>query len=123
MRGTVSRGVDVTLVEIQDKRKYPRAKVPVYCRPARLRSIFRLVRNIALGGVRIYADEAFKVGRKLELDLLLPEGAVVTCLAEVAWCQPLPEGDVAGFDVGLRFLEVPEEAADLISQHVVQAAD
>lgn len=114
-------GLHVTLAELQDNRKYPRAQVPVYCRPARFRSTFRLVRNMALGGVRIYADEAFKVGRKLELDLLLPEGDTVTCLAEVAWSHELGDGDVAPYDIGLRFLKVPAEALEQISRHVLQA--
>ena len=99
----------------EDLRRYPRACAAIYCRPARFRATYRLVVNVGLGGVRIYSDERFKIGRKLELDLRLPDGSPLQCIAEVAWIQALPEGAPAAYDLGLRFLKVPPGGIERIA--------
>ena len=91
-----------------DRRQYPRVKAPIYCRAARFRSTRRRVVDLGLGGVRVFSDEPFKVGKRLELELFLPDDTSVECLAEVVWVSELPDEQPAKYDVGLHFLHVPE---------------
>jgi hypothetical protein len=63
-------------------------------------------REPALGGIRSYSDEVVKAGRLLEMDVFLADGAPVTALVEVEWCDPLPPGAPARFDVGMRWVQV-----------------
>ena len=65
----------------------------------------------------MYSDERFAVSSKLELDLLLPSGEVVTCLAEVAWVTKLDaRSSPAVYDIGLRFLQLPDGTATRIAE-------
>jgi hypothetical protein len=59
-----------------------------------------------LGGVRSYSDDKVKAGRLLEMDVFLPGGDAVTALVEVEWCDPLPRGGPARFDVGMRIIQI-----------------
>jgi hypothetical protein len=61
-------------------------------------------------GVRSYSDEPLKAGRLLELDVFLPSGGQVTALVQVEWCDPLPQGTPARFDVGLRVVQMAPDA-------------
>jgi hypothetical protein len=95
-----------------DRRRYHRARAPILVRPAGplTRVAPRQVGDISVGGLRAYSDEAQTPGTRLELELFLPAGASVTCLAEVVWTEALPAGAPARFEMGLRFVEVePEE--------------
>jgi hypothetical protein len=87
---------------------YRRVQAPIYHRPT---SWFGqgLPRNSAepmLGGVRSYSDDKMKAGRLLEMDVFLPSGDAVTALVEVEWCDPLPRGGPARFDVGMRIVQI-----------------
>lgn len=42
----------------------------------------------------------------LEIDLLLEDRAAVTAMAEIAWCEPIPDGEPGRFDLGLRLVQV-----------------
>ncbi len=72
--------------------------------------MYRLAVNVGAGGLRIYSDESYKVDSKLELDLLLPDSHSVKCLARVVWVKQLDGGAPAKYDIGLKFLQVPEHA-------------
>ncbi len=63
---------------------------------------------MGLGGMRVYSDEPFEIGARFEVELFMPSGDSVTCLTEVMWTRPIPGGDPAAYDVGLKFLQVPE---------------
>lgn len=65
-------------------------------------------------GVRSYSDERLKAGRLLEMDVFLPGGGEVTALVEVEWCDPLPAGSPAVFDVGMRVVQIEPAAKDLL---------
>jgi hypothetical protein len=65
--------------------------------------------NMSLGGARVYSDDRMKLGTKLQLELLAGEGSTVQVLARVVWIDALEAGAPARYDVGLEFLEVPEE--------------
>jgi PilZ domain len=71
---------------------------------AKLRTV-----NMSLGGARVYSDDRLKLGRKLHLELLAGPDSTVQVLARVVWIDDLPPGGPARYDVGLEFLDVPEE--------------
>jgi PilZ domain len=65
--------------------------------------------NVSMGGARVFSDDQMKVGSKLNLELMPEPETTVQVLARVAWIDELGEGAPARFDVGLEFLDVPEE--------------
>jgi len=65
--------------------------------------------NVSMGGARVFSDDQVKVGTKLNLELMPEPETSVQVLARVAWVDELGEGAPARFDVGLEFLDVPEE--------------
>ena len=71
---------------------------------AKLRTV-----NMSLGGARVYSDDRLKLGRKLHLELLAGPDSTVQVLARVVWIDELAAGEPARYDVGLEFLDVPEE--------------
>jgi hypothetical protein len=73
-----------------------------------------------LGGIRSYSDEKVRPGRLLEMDVFLPAGGAVTTVVEVEWCDPLPKGGPARFDVGMRWVQIAR--SDLASLEPVLGA-
>ena len=71
---------------------------------AKLRTV-----NMSLAGARVYSDDRLKLGTSLQLELLAGPDSTVQVLARVVWIDELELGGPARFDVGLEFLEVPEE--------------
>jgi hypothetical protein len=65
--------------------------------------------NVSMGGARVFSDDRMKIGSKLNLELLPDPDISVQVLARVAWIDELEDGAPARFDVGLEFLDVPEE--------------
>jgi Tfp pilus assembly protein PilZ len=65
--------------------------------------------NVSMGGARVFSDDPMKIGAKMNLELLPDPDTSVQVLARVAWIDELGEGAPARFDVGLEFLDVPEE--------------
>lgn len=65
--------------------------------------------NVSMGGARVFSDDPMKIGAKVNLELLPDPDISVQVLARVAWIDELGEGAPARFDVGLEFLDVPEE--------------
>ncbi|MFQ6038850.1 MAG: PilZ domain-containing protein, partial [Candidatus Aminicenantales bacterium] len=66
--------------------------------------------NISIGGVRIYSDERLEEGQDLELELFFPNGFSGKGVARVIWIKELPPDSGALYDVGLEFLQLPDEA-------------
>jgi len=97
----------------------------MYCRPARRRLLRRRqVIDVGLGGMRVYSDDPFVKGDRLEIDLMSRDGdEFVTCLTEVVWLRDLGEGQPARYDVGLRFLEIPAAARTMIEELVSKALE
>lgn len=75
---------------------------------------------MSMGGLRVYSDEPFKTGARMEIDLFPPDGDgdFVTCLTEVVWIKEIPGGNPANYDVGLQYLDVPPEAQALLAKIV-----
>jgi len=65
--------------------------------------------NVSMGGARVFSDDPMKIGAKVNLELLPDPDTSVQVLARVAWIDKLGDGAPARFDVGLEFLDVPEE--------------
>lgn len=75
----------------------------------------RSTKDISLGGMRVFSDEEFTVGRRLDLDVLLPEGEPVRCWAEVVWTVALGDGAPARWDVGLKFTDMDPADVDRLA--------
>jgi hypothetical protein len=85
-------------------------QAPVYCRPiGPLAAQGGQTIDLGLGGVRVYSDQPMEPGRRLEVELRLPDGSTLTLLSEVVWLQELSEGAPASYDVGLQFLDLTPE--------------
>ena len=89
-----------------DRRRFPRLNAPVYWRSPGLRGPRRPAVDVSMGGLRMYSDDAVKVGERLELELFLNDESI-KFLARVVWLDELPDASPAKFDVGLEFLDVP----------------
>ena len=70
--------------------------------------------DVSLGGVRIFSDEAMRVGDFLKMEFFLQDVEPVTYTAEVVWIDPLPAGAPAKFDVGLKFVQLDPGALELL---------
>ena len=93
---------------MSDRRRYPRVQANVICRPAGS-TLFHHRRNtqdISLGGLRVYSDEDFPVGSRLDLDVLMPDQTTVRCWATVVWRTDLGTDGPARYDVGLKFTDL-----------------
>jgi hypothetical protein len=95
---------------------YSRVNAPIYHRPTSwfshgLRRERGTTRQV---GIRSYSDERLKAGRLLEMDVSLPGGGEITALVEVEWCDPLPAGSPAVFDVGMRVVQIEPAAKALL---------
>ena len=99
-----------------DRRQYPRVNAPVFCRPVG-KPFFgrRRASDVSLGGMRLFADEAPATGDRLELELFLPGDVEATCIVEVVWVEPLPEGSPARYDVGVKYVEIANDDKQRIS--------
>ncbi|MDY0096700.1 MAG: PilZ domain-containing protein [Candidatus Vecturithrix sp.] len=101
---------------VLNRRKYPRYTAPICYRSAPFFSSRKPLVNIGLGGMRIYSDDQFKLGKRLEIELLLPNDEILRFTAKVVWQHPLPQGSVAAYDVGLQFLDIPQEGIERLSK-------
>jgi hypothetical protein len=108
----------VTAETPQDRRKYRRIRAPLYCRPAGVQFLARQREpvDVSLGGIRIYSDEALRVGALLKLEFFLPDTPPVTYTGEVVWVEPLGAGAPAKFDVGLKFIQLEPDALRLLAK-------
>ena len=94
----------------KDRRRFPRVMAPIFYRSPRLLSAKRRVTNISSGGFRIFSDEKFKIGKRLEIEFFLPSGFSITAIAQVVWIDELPPNSDSLFDVGLEFINLPPHA-------------
>lgn len=95
-------------------RRYPRAAVNVHvdCRAGQETGPGRAV-TIGEGGMLILARHTFPVGAEIVVHFRLPGGEVVDALGLVRYTKPSAE-------MGLMFIELPEEARKAIARHVAQ---
>jgi hypothetical protein len=100
----------------EDRRRDRRIRAAVYCRPAGVEFLARQREpvDVSLGGIRIFSDDAMKVGELLKMEFFLPDTPPVTYTAEVVWIEPLPKDAPARFDVGLKFIQLEPAALALL---------
>ena len=100
----------------EDRRKYKRLYIPIFYRGASFFSRREPVIDFGLGGIRIYSDDELKIGKRLELELYLPDETSVVCTARVVWQKLLPEGAVAKYEMGLEFLEISPDGLQALAK-------
>jgi c-di-GMP-binding flagellar brake protein YcgR len=97
---------------IPERRKFRRVHAPIYCRPAGLLAPLRYeTKDISLGGIRVLSDERHDVGKHIDLELLLPNKAFVSLIAQVVWILP---NEQAQWEIGLRFVDVNAKDLELL---------
>ena len=100
----------------RERTAYRRIQAPLICRPAGLR-IFAS-HDIGVAGdvarVRIFSDEAFELGDRLKLKIVLHGSASAKFYAEVIWLEPLSRRAPARYDVGLHVERIDEDTASLL---------
>lgn len=90
----------------------------MFYRAARLLGPRSPAQDLSLGGVRILTDDALSIGKRLEIELFLPDGGSLSVDVRVAWVRPL-EDDFALFEAGLEFLAMDAAQAKLIERCVM----
>lgn len=107
----------------EDRRRFPRVRAPIFFQIPRLRDEHRPVLDVSLGGLRVYSDDAFTLGERFQLELLLPpNGTEISALAQVAWIEALPPGAPARFDVGFELLIVDDDGLRLLGRALEAAS-
>jgi hypothetical protein len=96
----------------KDRRRFPRLSSQVYYRFGKSKSLRQRVSNISLGGVRIYSDERLDISEEVDLELHFPNGFSGKGSARVVWIKELPPESGVSYDVGLEFLDFPDEAIE-----------
>ena len=107
---------------MSDRRRYPRVQADVLCRPAGSSMLHhkRNTQDISLGGARVFSDDEYAVGSRLDLDVLLPDGSIVRCWAQVVWLVALGPVGEARFDVGLKFTDMAPTDVQRLSTVLVR---
>ena len=93
-----------------EQRRFPRVKAPVLYRLPKQKSLNNPSVNMSFGGIRVYSNVYFNEGKRMEIELLLPDGNSVEVTVCVVWTNVLPPGSDASFDVGFEFLSLPPGA-------------
>lgn len=95
-------------LSVDERRRYPRVTMPVYCRPARLRAGHppQQLLDIGLGGVRVYSDEQLVLDERLEIELFFADNTSMSFTVKVVWINVLSEDNPAHYEVGLEFIEI-----------------
>lgn len=95
-----------------ERRRFPRLKVPVLFRTAKIEEEVSPTTNLGLGGVRIYSNRYLKKGKQLEIELCFPKGNSIVAKVRVVWTKVLPSGSDAAFDIGFEFIDLPPAAME-----------
>jgi c-di-GMP-binding flagellar brake protein YcgR len=100
----------------EERRQYRRIQAAVYCRPAGVGLLERRREavDISLGGVRVYSDDAYRLGALMKMEFFVEGVPPVTYTAEVVWVEALERGAPAKFDVGLKFVNLAPDAIQFL---------
>jgi hypothetical protein len=100
-----------------ERRQYRRIQAQVYCRPAgvKLLARHRAPVDLSLGGVRVFSDDKYKVGDLVKMEFFVTGSPHVTYTAQVVWIDPLPKGQPARYDVGLKFVDLSPDALQFLA--------
>ncbi len=67
------------------------------------------VRKISLGGMLIEKTGKVDIDRKIPMEISLPGGTSIQFQGRIASCMPSPEKGPDIFEIGIEFLDMPEE--------------
>ncbi len=95
---------------VSDRRTHPRHDTDLLWRPAAQWETRHGVADLSLGGARVYSDELFPVGARLEVELTRPDGATIEVCTLVVRVTILRPTGPAFCAVALQFVGVPDEA-------------
>ncbi len=99
---------------VNDRRRFRRVKTPILCQSFHFSLQRERIIDISLGGIRTFTDKKYKVGKKLDIELLLPDKSGIKCTVKVVWIDTLPEGSHSLYEIGLEFLKLPEYKLELL---------
>ncbi len=77
---------------VDDRRRFRRVKTPILFQSIHFSLQRKRIIDVGLGGIRIFTDKKLKVGKKLDIELLVPDKFGIKCTVEVVWIDALPEG-------------------------------
>lgn len=131
-----------------DQRDFPRLPKQVPVAIAKLEYPFTaeaeqsaMLKNIAKGGIGLAVTDYYKPGTRLSLKISLKgwrrylksvasimddtAGTVaiapLAAIAEVIWTSPLPDG--AGYEIGVKFLDIYEDEYNALKKYLENMAD
>lgn len=61
--------------------------------------------------MRALTDEAMRIGRRLEIEIMPGGQPPIRVWGRVAWCEPAPGGAGAAYEAGIEFVDL--DPADL----------
>lgn len=91
------------------RRLFPRLKLPVYFRPAHPFGQKQEILDIGLGGMRVYGNRPLRIGKEMDIKLILPNEKILDARARIAWVNTLPPGSKALYDIGYEFIKLSPE--------------
>ena len=68
------------------------------------------VKNLNLGGMLIESDHALEIDSKLPMEMTLPDDGSIMFLGRVAYCRLMEQEDIVHFDIGIEFVDMPEQS-------------
>lgn len=93
-----------------ERRQFPRLKAPSFFRSPSIFGPRSRISDISLGGFRVYSDDYFKNGRRLEIEIFISKEKSIEALVRVVWTRKLPQDSTALYDIGLEFIKLPHNA-------------
>ena len=99
---------------VDDRRRFRRVKTPILYQSTHFSLQRERIIDIGLGGIRTFTDIKYKVGKKLDIELLLPDKSGIKCTVKVVWIDTLPEGSHSLYEIGLEFLKLTEYKLELL---------
>jgi hypothetical protein len=94
---------------------------PAYFHTAGLPLFPRRSPNGDPGGMLVRTDEPLRPGRRLKLEIFLPDETSVVCQVRVAWVDRLPDGAPARYEVGLRFTAIDPQSRERLTSLLSRA--
>jgi hypothetical protein len=101
-----------------DRRRFRRVRADIQVRPLGTLAHLppRRAADVSIGGLRAYFDEEQRVGARIQLELVFPDGGSVICKADVVWVKELFADDPAQFEMGVQFVDASPADLDRIAK-------
>jgi len=107
--------------DFAERRRYPRLKVKCSFNPSTIFGEKGQIFNVSLGGMRVYSDKWYMVGKNLEIEVFFPNERSLKATVKVVWIKNLPPDSAAKHDLGVEFITLPFEGIDEL-QRVLEHA-